>query len=226
MKPGRTLLSIVTLAALSASVQAEELRELVDRIQTHYDGVEAFQARFTQRHERRLLRKVVEESGTVFVKKPGRMRWEYETPEEKLFLTNGEKSYFYLPMENQVIISNAPSGAMGMGEGSPFELLVGRSRLTDTFEAFPSDSPPTEGGVMLSLVPLRPQAGFDEVEIEVEPSNGQIRRVVLLDAQHNKTEFVFDDIRENVELPESRFRFTVPSGVDVVLASQPPVDGL
>ena len=208
---------------LSSNVQAEEeeLNVLLERIQTHYNELEAFRARFTQRHERKLLRKVVEESGTLFVKKPGRMRWEYETPNEKLFLTNGDKSYFYLPLENQVIVSNNPDGAMGMANDSPFQLLLGQSQLTDTFKASPSDSPPTEGGVMLSLSPIRPHASFEEVEIEVKVSTGQIQRVVLRDAQRNQTEFIFDNLQEVVGIPESRFRFTVPSGVEVILASQP-----
>ena len=106
-----------------------------------------------RRHEELVLRGLVlpphaprflvEESGRVIVKKPGRMRWEYQSPEEKLFVTDGSRSYFYIPIENQVMVSHHPRGAMGMGEGSPFELLTGRSRMTDSFAFFASDAPPT-----------------------------------------------------------------------------------
>lgn len=207
------------LAALALAPAEPSLEALVDRVESHYAGVSGFEAAFTQRYERRLLSRVIEEKGKLAVKKPGRMRWEYESPEEKLFVTDGTKSYFYLPEENQVLVSHDPTGAMGMEEGSPFELLAGRSRLGDSFAFFPSDQTPTEGGVMLKLLPLREHEEFEEVELEVSPDTGRVLRVVLLDLQRNRTEFVFSDVRENVDLPESLFRFTVPSGVEVVVQS-------
>jgi len=209
------------LAALAVAPppSAPELEALVERVESHYASVAGFEADFTQRYERRLLRRVVEETGKVAVKKPGRMRWEYLSPEEKLFVTDGSKSYFYLPEENQVLVSHQPEGAMGMEEGSPFELLAGKSRLGDSFAFFASDSEPTEGGVMLKLLPLRTHEEFEEVELEVSPDTGRVLRLVLLDFQRNRTEFVFSDVRENVDLPETLFRFSVPAGAEVVVQS-------
>ncbi|MFQ5789766.1 MAG: outer membrane lipoprotein carrier protein LolA [Acidobacteriota bacterium] len=209
------------LASLGSAPQPSvSLDELASRVQAYYDSLPGFEARFTQRYERRIVKKVIVETGTLAVKKPGRMRWEYQSPEEKLFLTDGEKSYFYLPEERQVIVSHAASGAMGMTHGSPFELLAGRGRLRDAFEVLPSDSEPRMGGAMLRLLPRRAQEQYEEVELEVDPDSGEVRRVVLLDTLGNQTEFLFEQVRENHRLPDSLFRFTVPSGVDIVLASE------
>jgi outer membrane lipoprotein carrier protein len=198
----------------------EEVRALVDKVQRHYDSLYDFEGEFTQRYERRLVRKTVVETGRIAVKKPGRMRWEYQTPDEKLFVTDGSKSYFYIPLEKQVVVSHAPEGAMGMAEGSPFELLAGKSRITDSFTFFSSDEPPTEGGTMLHLIPSRRQEDFEDVELEVSPADGQVLRVVLIDGQRNRTEFVFRNIRKNVGIPETAFRFAIPSGVEVVVHSE------
>ena len=192
---------------------------LVQRIQAHYDQVQDFEAHFIQRVVHRIVHKVIEESGTMAFKRPGRMRWEYQNPENKLFVTDGEKSYFYVPEDRQVIVSHTPGGAMGLAEGSPFSIIMGDTRLLDAFEVKNSDSGPQVGGEVLLLIPRRPQEDFEEAEIEVRPENGQIIRVSLLDSQGNRTEFLFDEIRENRGLVDSMFRFSVPSGVDILIAS-------
>ena len=218
------LLVALTTVVPVQNVQDAELQALVTKVQAHYDALDGFEADFTQRYERRLLRKTLEESGRVIVKKPGRMRWEYQTPEVKLFVTDGSRSYFYLPMEKQVMVSHHPRGAMGMGEGSPFELLVGTSRMTDSFAFFTSKQEPRRGGVMLHLIPTKRHEGFEDVEIEVSPETGELLRVVLIDMQRNQTEFSFENVRRNIDLPESLFRFTIPSGVNVVVQSDEPGD--
>lgn len=211
------MLPLLLAVAVSATPGEDRLTDLVEKIERHYDSVSDFEAGFTQRYERRLLRRTVSESGTVSVKKPGRMRWEYRSPEEKVFVTDGAKTYFYLPAENQVMVSQKPQGAMGMEEGSPFELLAGRGRLRDSFSPSLSHEPAARGGIVLRLEPLKPREEFEVVELEVEPRDGRVLRVVLIDAAGNRTEFLFDDVRENVGLPESLFRFAIPSGVEVVV---------
>lgn len=219
---GSGLLAVASAIGPASSAEREDLAELVAKIEAHYDAVRDFEADFTQRYERKLLRRVVEERGRVYVKKPGRMRWEYLSPEEKLFVTDGSRSYFYLPEEKQVMVSHRPQGAMGMEEGSPFEILAGRSRLTESFELFPSDSPPARGGVVLHLMPMTNQVELQDVELEVDESTGRVLRVALIDAQNNRTEFLFDSVRENVNIPEHLFRFTIPPDVEVLVQSETP----
>jgi outer membrane lipoprotein carrier protein len=211
------MLALLLAAFVSASPAEDRLSDLVSKVESHYESVSDFEADFTQRYERRLLRRTVEEKGSVSVKKPGRMRWEYRSPEEKIFVTDGARTYFYLPAENQVMVSHQPQGAMGMEEGSPFELLAGRARLSENFTAAFSEEPATKGGVVLRLEPRRPREEYENVELEVRPQDGSILRVVLIDTASNRTEFLFDGVRENVGLPESLFRFAIPSGVEVVV---------
>ena len=218
------LLMALFAAPATTEPPQSDVQVLVERLQAHYDALDGFEADFTQRYERKILRRAVEESGRVIVKKPGRMRWEYQSPEEKLFVTDGSRSYFYIPIKNQVMVSHHPRGAMGMGEGSPFELLTGRSRMTDSFAVFASDAPPTRGGEMLHLEPTRQHEEFEDVEIEVDPETGELLRVILIDTQRNRTEFIFENVRKALDLPESLFQFTIPPGVEVVVHSDDPSD--
>ncbi len=211
------MLPLILSLALSGAPAEDRLADLVDRIDRHYESITDFEADFTQRFERRLLRRTVEERGRVSVKKPGRMRWEYRSPEEKVFVTDGARTYFYIPSENQVMVSDHGEGAMGMEEGSPFELLAGRGGLRDRFTASLSEEPKAAGGVVLRLDPMKPREEFEVVLLEARPEDGRILRVVLIDSAQNRTEFLFDGVRENVGLPESLFRFAIPSGVEVVV---------
>ena len=77
---------------------------------------------------------------------------------------------------------------------------------------------------MLRLMPTTHHEEFEDVEIEVSPDSGELLRVILIDAMQNRTEFSFENLRRNIDLPESLFRFTVPSGVDVVVQSDVPGD--
>ena len=196
------------------SVQNLELQTIVDRVQSYYDNLEGFEANFIQRYEHRLLNKVIEEKGRVIVKKPGRFRWEYTAPEQKLFITDSNRSYFYIPKENQVFVSHKLQGAMGMSKGSPFEVFAGTAQMTDSFTFFASTQSPALGGMVL-----------DKVEMEIDPKTGTLLRIVLVDFSRNRTEFRFQNIRKKLNLAEALFHFTVPSGVDVILQSDTVQNG-
>ncbi|MEE9264432.1 MAG: outer membrane lipoprotein carrier protein LolA [Vicinamibacteria bacterium] len=197
----------------------ESISEIVERVQAHYDDIQDFEAVFTQSVIHRILHKTIEESGTVAFKRPGRMRWQYRDP-EKLLVTDGSKSYFYVPEDRQVIVSHTQNGAMALAPESPLSVIMGETRLLDAFEVTDSDTEPTVGGSVLRLIPRRPQEDFEEAEIEVHPEDGQVMRISLLDYQGNRTEFLFEDIRENRGLSDSLFRFEIPPGVDILIASE------
>ncbi len=213
---------------LVAGAQAPGARErpslaaIIERVDARYSGLRDFEARFTQRYLRRALAKTLEERGRLYIKRPGRMRWEYESPERKLFVSDGNKTYFYLPEERQVIVSPAPSGALAADDESPLAVLSGQRRLMDTFAISEAGTPAVEGSAVLLLRPKRPSPEVSEAELGVDPAKGQIRRLKLVDAQGNTTEFQFREVKENRGLADSLFRFTAPAGVEIVLASDSP----
>jgi outer membrane lipoprotein carrier protein len=184
-------------------------RSLVRRVEERQARIADLVARFTQSYRSGMLGREVVERGVVYIKRPGRMRWEYKEPEEKLFVSDGRTFYFYVPADRQVIVS-----AQDDQRSLAARLLSGRGGLLDEFAAS-LEPPPEEGVVRLELVPRHEQADVARAYVDAEPT-GRIRSILVQDAQGNRTRFRFDDVRENTGLDDRLFRFQVPKGVEVV----------
>lgn len=224
--PLRLLSAAVIAAALSlagaippgrvaAAVQAETPEALARRLQARYDGIKDFTAEFTQIYEGGVLRRKTTESGTLLVKKPGRMRWEYKTPEEKLFVADGRKLYAWIPADRQVTVSALPADD---APASPMLFLLGRGKIVRDFTvsvtAAVAGAPPDSQA--LTLVPKAAVPDYDRLTVVVDRASLGLRMLVARDAQGGTSTFVFKNLKENVGLPDSRFTFTIPRGADVV----------
>ena len=194
---------------------AESATALAARLQTRYDGIKDFTADFTQTYEGGVLRRKTTESGTLLVKKPGRMRWEYKTPEEKLFVADGRKLYAWVPADRQVTVSALPTED---APATPILFLLGRGQLARDFT--PSLAGTVTGApvdsVGLALVPKTPVPDYDRLTLVVDRATLGLRMLIARDGQGGTSTFVFTRLRENVGLPDARFTFTIPRGADVV----------
>lgn len=188
-----------------SALARDVLRRLEDRQARTRDVV----ARFTQSYRSGMLGREVVERGTLSLKRPGRMRWDYQDPEKKLFVSDGRTSYFYVPADRQVVVSEQDDR-----RSLAARLLSGRGGLAEEFDA--SLAEPLEEGVLrLKLVPKREQPDVERAFVDVEPS-GRVRGLLLEDAQGNRTRFRFEDVRENRGLPDSVFHFEPPPGIEVI----------
>lgn len=168
------------------------------------------------------------ESGTVYFSKPGRMRWEYESPEEKLFIVDGANVWFYIPADRTA--SRAKIGASSDWR-TPLAFLTGRSdldKLCRTMEIVDAanaqasaavEMPVNPGGTLLRCAPRvgsdDPDQQIREVLLEAD-SNDRLVRVVIRQPGKLETEFRFGGWEENIPIPETKFHFVPPSGVAVV----------
>lgn len=193
----------------SAQASADEVARAVQR---HYDQVRDFTADFTHTYTGGVLKKTVTERGAVQIKKPGRMRWEYTSPERKTFVSDGYKIYSYVPADRQVVVADMPRE----DEATTAVLfLAGKGDLGRDFAvAF------TEGGSSdawaLRLEPKRKQRDYDWLVLVVDRKTLQIRRLVAADQQGGTSTFDFTNYRENTGLTDKIFAFTIPRGVDVI----------
>jgi outer membrane lipoprotein carrier protein len=205
-------LSVITVP--SAPAQPAPSDALAKSIQRHYQQVRDFTATFEQAYVGGALKRKTVERGTVAIRKPGRMRWDYETPEKKLFISDGLRMYFYVPADKQVRVSSMPeSGRVP----TPILFLAGRGDLLRDFKA-EEVSPPvgTPGSRALRLRPVRPEPEYDTLTIVVDGTSFAMRQLVVVDGQGGTSTFSFTNLRENVGVADSRFVFTMPKGVDVV----------
>ena len=118
---------LVVFAAAEATAP-----ELAAALQRKYDTVKDFSADFVHQYEGGVLRKQISERGTLLIKKPGKMRWEYTAPEHKLFVSDGIQMYSYVPQDKQVIVSKIPTADEAT---TPTLFLAGKGNLTRDFTA-------------------------------------------------------------------------------------------
>ena len=159
------------------------------------------------------------ESGTLTLKKPGRMRWDYEQPRPKMFLTDGTTAWFYVPGERQV--RRAPVKQLD-DLRSPLRYLLGKTKLEKEFVSLSIASnhkPENEGDIVLQGIPKSMADRVANTLLEVSP-DGLIRRIVVEEMDGSVTEFRFLQQKENVQVPDQRFRFTPPAGVEVVQGTE------
>ncbi|HEY8551544.1 MAG TPA: outer membrane lipoprotein chaperone LolA [Vicinamibacterales bacterium] len=204
--------------ATGGSSDEAAARDLAARLQGRYDAIRDFTADFTHTYEGGVLRRKTTESGTVAVKKPGRMRWEYKRPEEKLFVSDGRKIYAWIPADRQVTVSSLPAEGQ---PATPALFLMGRGNLLRDFTV--SMAPPVpgapEGSAGLTLVPRTKVPDYEQLTMVVDAKSLTLRMLIARDAQGGTSTFTFTNLRENVGLPDSRFSFTIPRGADVVTQS-------
>ena len=220
--PVRTyLLAAAAATALALPPQAAPApspADLARAIQQKYDTVRDFSASFEHRYRGGVLRKEAVERGTMEVRKPSRMRWVYESPERKIFVADGTRIYSYIPEDRQVIVAPIPAQDEAT---TPALFLSGHGSLPRDFEAsYPPEPDPTPDTYTLKLVPRRREAEYDWLVLVVDRGTYRLRKLVTADAQGGESSFTFTNVRENVGIPDSAFRFTIPRGVDVVTHGQ------
>jgi outer membrane lipoprotein carrier protein len=209
------LLATIVLWTLPGPLAAQPAADALARsVQAHYQQVKDFTASFEQAYVGGALKRRSVERGTVAIRKPGRMRWDYESPEKKLFVSDGTRMYFYVPADKQVRVSAMPEAGR---VPTPILFLAGRGDLLRDFKV--EEVPPPVGATgarALRLRPVRPEPEYDTLTLVVDGTSYAMRQMIVVDAQGGTSTFSFTNLRENVGVADSRFVFTMPKGVDVV----------
>lgn len=201
----------------AAQTPAPSAADVAVALQKRYDAVRDFTADFVHEAEGGVLRKKTIERGALQVKKPGRMRWDYTTPEKKLFVSDGKKIYLHVPADKQVIVSSVPAA----DEATTAVLfLVGKGSITRDFTVSFA-----EGGTpetySLKLQPKLPERDYDWLQLVVERPTMRIRSLSAADAQGGRQTFRLSNFKENVGLADKTFEFKPPRGTDVVYSGTP-----
>lgn len=202
-------------APAQPSLEGESLARAIQR---HYDTVRDFTADFEQAYVGGALKRRTVETGTVAIRKPGRMRWDYTTPEPKQFISDGTRIYFYVPADKQVRVSPMPAGDRAP---TPILFLAGRGDLLRDFRVEETTPPKGMAGVRaLKLEPTQAEPEYASLTLVVDASSFQWRQLVVVDTQGGSSTFTFRNLRENTGVADSRFTFRIPRGVDVINQGQ------
>jgi outer membrane lipoprotein carrier protein len=206
---------VLGLGVLASPVIAQSASDVAQALQRKYDSIRDFTADFTQISESGPLKKKFTERGTVLIKKPGKMRWEYRQPEEKLVVSNGRIIQTYIKEDKQVVMAEASP--------TPALFLAGQGNIVRDFipeiVALPTTLP--TGTQALKLTPKTPQPEYEWMIVGFDPKTFSIRGLVFIDAQGSTQSLVFANLKENVNPADSRFDFKPPRGVEIVGGALP-----
>ncbi len=190
-----------------------DVRQLAHAVDEHYNHLRSLQAEFTETYRGEGAERT--ESGSLWLKKPRKMRWEYRSPKEKLFVSDGRIVWFYVPAERQL----RKTDFRKLDDvRSPIAFLLGKTKLENELQGLSKvvDQVPVDpADTLLRGVPKAMAGQVNEVQLEIAPSN-QIVRIVLLEPDGGTTEFRFANWKENTDLADSRFEFTPPPGVETI----------
>ena len=205
------------LALSGAAVAQSDVHAIADKVDQRYNHMQTLEAQFTESYSGAGMKR--QESGTLELKKPGRMRWDYTEPRPKMFLTDGKTAWFYVPGERQV--RRAPVKDID-DLRSPLRYLLGKTKLEKEFVGLAVDAkakPANPGDIVLRGVPQSLQERVSGTLLEVTPE-GLITRIVVEEMDGSVTEFRFLQQKENVQISDARFKFVPPAGVEVVQGTE------
>jgi outer membrane lipoprotein-sorting protein len=216
---------------MDATQSAKTIAQL---LQEHYRRAQTLRAVFLERYSEG-PREARIESGTVYFRRPGRMRWEYEAPEKKLFIADGKTVWFYVPADRTV--TKAPVKESSDWR-TPLALLTGKadlSRLCSRIDLIGQKTAPAGHAILRCLPKGEKEAGsaegpassqdstqlpgagdFIEVLLEADSSSGELASVRIRQAGGIELEYRFGNWQEGLPLPEEMFRFHPPAGVAIV----------
>ena len=193
--------------------QAADVKAIAAAVDDHYNHLRSLEAQFTELYQGAGMTRT--ESGTLWLKKPGKMRWEYRSPREKLFVSDGKEAWFYVPDDRQA--RKSPARKLEDAR-SPLAFLLGKTRLEKELRGLslaPDIEPWQAGNVVLRGVPTALADQWGEVVLEITPQN-QIVRIMLQGVDGSSTEYRFTAQKENATSDDSRFAFRPPAGTEVV----------
>jgi outer membrane lipoprotein carrier protein len=190
------------------------VNQILENVENKYNHSK-FRADFIQNSFLKTMDITDSASGKVYIKYPGKMRWEYEKPNRQIYITDGENLWVYRPEDNQVQIGKAPEFFKG-GKGASF--LSDIRLIRQKFDISLEQGPPEESDLFhhLKLIPREKTLDITEVHLTISKKTYNVLQVMTLDYYGNENRIDLLNFAFGVDIDDSLFSFTVPQGVDVI----------
>lgn len=187
------------------------LDEVIQKVEEHY-SVSGFSAYFSQTSSIKAMEITDTASGRAFFKRSGKMRWEYETPDRQMIITDGKTLWVFRPEDNQVMIGKAPSFFKG-GKGFSFlsDMKVIRQKFSMVLEKKTG-----EDFFVLKLNPREKTYDIVEIYLWISRKTFDVVKILTSNSYGDETRIVFNDIQLKQKLDESLFTFEVSKGMEVL----------
>jgi len=200
-------------AFAGAAAQSVDVKSLAAAVDAHYNHLHTLEAQFTELYNGSGMERT--ESGTLWLKKPGKMRWEYRSPREKLFVSDGRDAWFYVPDDRQ---ARKMAAKKLEDVRSPLAFLLGKTKLEKELQGLsmaPDVTPLVAGDTVMRGVPQAFTDRISEIVLEVTPGH-QIVRIMIEDVDGSATEYRLSEQKEDVAVADGQFAFKPPAGTEAV----------
>ena len=213
----KRILLLLALTTTAAAAQTPTASTLAHQVDAHYNHLHSLTARFTERYQGMGIDRT--ETGTLTLRKPGRMRWAYDAPSGKLFVLDGRFAISYTPGDAQA--QRTPAKQLD-DLRSPLRFLLGHTQLSKELDGLTLTLVHlgSTGGYTLSGTPKGAQQSIRTIALTVDPA-GQIQTMRIDQTDGSSTSFTFANIHENIPTTDSDFTFTPPPGVTVIDGTAP-----
>ena len=211
---GFVLVLFWVLVSSSKPLNAQNVDEVLNKIQHFYENTKSIKADFIQ--ETVFLDKSKEiRTGKVWIKKPGKFRWEYQIPEKFLIISDGFQIFVYYPEEKEVLIY--PSGKV-ISSQLALGFMSGRGNIKkdlklESFEIL------NEKEWRISFLPVSKDTYIEKIVLTVNLDTGEVKEFYFINTSGEKVRIIFKNLEYNLDLKNNIFTFIPPKNSKVLNTS-------
>ena len=198
-------------AAKAELLPAETATAAFKGVEEFYKALKTLRSSFVQHSYFLGLDQMVTSKGELHFKRPGLMRWDYREPEKQLFVSDGEKVYFYQPQLKQVSVGEFKEA---FSSELPVSFLLGIAKLSENFSL--ESACRNTSGILLNLSPKNPDPNLSRLSLLVAADNYRPLAFKVVDIGANETTILLPGATFGGELEDALFSFAIPKGVDVL----------
>ncbi|HCP45966.1 MAG TPA: hypothetical protein DIU15_07995 [Deltaproteobacteria bacterium] len=200
----------------AAALQAEVL---LQGLRSTYSRVGGVQARFVQTSSGSSYLEPLVQTGQLAWKRPGLLRWDFQTPTARLYLSDGSTLWVVEEAERRCTVYRGVDASLKRF----FGFLTGMEDVKKHFDVSVvlSGDELLEGHHVLELRPNDGEASVQQAFVRIDQKSGFVASVVLLSPFGDRTQTVLESIRTDADLPDSSFKFERQEGYEWIEASLP-----
>jgi len=182
------------------------LADGIDELKSYLRGLNSLSADFRQITISADGDQMIESTGTFYLLRPNRFRWDYATPNEQEIVADGSRIYVHDKELEQVTHSSQKK----ILDGTPAQLLASEQPVEDYFRLNNLDE--GDGRTWIELIPKTEDT--EVVKLRIAFNNGQLDNLLMEDRFGQLTRFIFTNLKRNPQLDYAMFRFEQPAGSD------------
>jgi outer membrane lipoprotein carrier protein len=206
----RTVFAL-SCVAMYAAAPSSDLEPTLHAIENRYNHAQSLKLDFSESYLTS-KRPTQTESGVLYLRKPGRMRWEYTQPAGKVFLADGKDTYLYTPEDHR---AEKASLKLSEDDRAPLAFLLGKLNFHKDFQSFESHNENGDNWVIAR--PKSQNVPYSQVEFLATP-DGQIHKIRVTNQDQSRLEYTFSHEQLNAPVAADLFVFRPPAGVTIVEA--------